>query len=219
MFNLKELLGGKKKEIEIIASPSQVDNICFFSCSEKILDGKYQCNSKEDAQDSLLLTNLFALNWVLEVAVEQNKIIVKKMNNEAWPPYAKAVGETLRSLLHTSQPLFSKKFLAKLPSSECHSSPAAFVNPDVLKTDLAKKVLEILESSVAPSLAAHGGSVSLVNIKEGTVYLNFSGGCQGCSQVSSTVKDGIEQVLKQNLPEIKQVVDVTAHNLGTNPWA
>ena len=81
-----------------------------------------------------------------------------------------------------------------------------------------KKIDNILINQVAPSLAAHGGKVSIVDYKEGILYLNFTGGCQGCSQISATLKGGIETLLKKEIPGLKEIVDITDHHSGSNPY-
>jgi Fe/S biogenesis protein NfuA len=63
-----------------------------------------------------------------------------------------------------------------------------------------------------PSLASHGGEVSLVQITDDKVaVLQFGGGCQGCGQVEATLKDGVEKSLMLQVPELNAVMDVTDH--------
>jgi Fe/S biogenesis protein NfuA len=81
------------------------------------------------------------------------------------------------------------------------------------------RIAWLLESEINPSLASHGGQVSLVEVTEKCeVILQFGGGCQGCGMADVTLKQGIEQTLKQNIPEITAVVDVTDHQSGANPY-
>ena len=83
---------------------------------------------------------------------------------------------------------------------------------------LAGRVQEILDDRVNPSLAAHGGVVSLVDIQETRVVLSFGGGCQGCGLADTTMKEGVAAQLKQQIPEISEVVDATDHTSGENPY-
>lgn len=87
-----------------------------------------------------------------------------------------------------------------------------------LTGDVAQRVLQVLESQINPSIAAHGGEAQLVAVEEGTAYLRLSGGCQGCGMAAVTLSQGIEVVLKEQVPEITQVVDVTDHASGANPY-
>lgn len=83
---------------------------------------------------------------------------------------------------------------------------------------LAEKVQTLLDANINPSIASHGGAAQLISVDEGTVYLQLSGGCQGCGMASVTLKQGIERILKDNLPEIVEVVDVTDHASGGDPY-
>ena len=77
---------------------------------------------------------------------------------------------------------------------------------------------EVLEQSIRPSLASHGGNVEIVDINNNILYLKLTGGCQGCSSSKATLSGGIEKVIKEKFPFISQVVDVTDHNSGENPY-
>ncbi|MDY6799142.1 MAG: Fe-S biogenesis protein NfuA [Pseudomonadota bacterium] len=84
---------------------------------------------------------------------------------------------------------------------------------------LPDRINYILASEINPGLAAHGGEVSLVEVVEESVaVLRFGGGCQGCSAVSLTLKQGVESTLKEQVPEITAVRDVTDHTYKENAY-
>ena len=84
---------------------------------------------------------------------------------------------------------------------------------------LEEKVLFTIVTEVNPSLASHGGFVDLVEItRKNEVVLNFGGGCQGCSSVNMTLKDGVEKQLKGLYPEISAVLDATDHSYKENAY-
>ena len=77
----------------------------------------------------------------------------------------------------------------------------------------------LLHSQVNPSLASHGGMVSLVEVVEDSIaVLQFGGGCQGCGMVDMTLKDGVEKTLLEQLPELTAVRDVTDHSVTENAY-
>ncbi|MBQ3678188.1 MAG: NifU family protein [Succinivibrio sp.] len=84
--------------------------------------------------------------------------------------------------------------------------------PDATLFDRLKRFIDV---TVSPSLASHGGAVSLVDVTEdGVVKVKFTGGCLGCSMVGITLKEGIQTQLNQAFPgQIKDVVDVTEHEV------
>ena len=87
-----------------------------------------------------------------------------------------------------------------------------------LSGDVAQRVLQVLERQINPSIASHGGRADLVAVEDETAYLRLSGGCQGCGMASVTLGQGIEVAIKDNVPEITKVVDVTDHAQGDNPF-
>ena len=87
-----------------------------------------------------------------------------------------------------------------------------------LDTDEAKAIQEVLETRINPSIAGHGGSISLIDVTEDRVYIRMDGGCQGCGMANVTLKQGIEVEIKKVIPAIREVLDVTDHAGGTNPY-
>ena len=83
---------------------------------------------------------------------------------------------------------------------------------------LEDKVNYILWNDVNPGLAAHGGQVSLVEMDKTVAVLKFGGGCQGCSMLDVTLRDGVYATLKQKLPELGGVRDITDHSDTTNAY-
>ncbi|MDX1386600.1 MAG: NifU family protein [bacterium] len=87
-----------------------------------------------------------------------------------------------------------------------------------LNDPTVQKVVDLLEREINPGLAMHGGRAELINVLDHKVYLRFGGGCQGCSMIDATVKQGIETRLKEAIPDIVGVVDETDHAAGANPF-
>jgi len=95
----------------------------------------------------------------------------------------------------------------------------SFDNPNPLWVDeLSKAVAEIIASEVNPVVASHGGHVDLVGVDDGKAIIAFGGGCQGCGMVDVTLKQGVEVMIKDNVPGISEVIDATDHAAGTNPF-
>lgn len=80
------------------------------------------------------------------------------------------------------------------------------------------KVNYLLYNEINPGLASHGGVVSLSEIHEGYAVLEFGGGCQGCSAVDLTLKEGVEKTLMDKIPELLGVKDVTDHSDTSNAY-
>ena len=87
------------------------------------------------------------------------------------------------------------------------------VGPDA---SVEERITYVLQSEINPGLAGHGGNCALVEVVEDpehglTAVLKFGGGCQGCSAIDVTLKQGVETTLKQHIPELARVVDQTDH--------
>ena len=87
-----------------------------------------------------------------------------------------------------------------------------------LEGPLAERVQQVIDQYVNPGVAQHGGHVTLVEVRDDIVYLQMGGGCQGCGMASVTLSQGIERILKEQVPEIVGIQDVTNHSAGDSPY-
>jgi Fe/S biogenesis protein NfuA len=100
------------------------------------------------------------------------------------------------------------------------NSPVPKIDVDGAVADgpVADRVRAVLEQQINPAIADHGGMAQLVGVEGDTAYLRLGGGCQGCGMASVTLGQGIEVAIKNAVPEIRNVVDVTDHASGDNPY-
>ncbi len=83
---------------------------------------------------------------------------------------------------------------------------------------MLRKIEALFDEQVRPSLASHGGNVEIIDLDNDKLFVKLHGGCQGCSSSKVTLKDGIEQLVKKNFPMINEVIDLTDHHAGENPY-
>jgi Fe/S biogenesis protein NfuA len=83
---------------------------------------------------------------------------------------------------------------------------------------LAERVAQVLAEQINPAIAAHGGQAELVGVEGTTVYLRLGGGCQGCGMARVTLGQGIEVAIRAAVPEVGEIIDVTDHASGENPY-
>ncbi|MFA5550501.1 MAG: NifU family protein [Trueperaceae bacterium] len=83
---------------------------------------------------------------------------------------------------------------------------------------IAQKVQDVIDRQVNPGVASHGGAVTLEGVKDGVALIRFGGGCHGCGAADVTLKQGIDRMLRESVPEIVGVQDVTDHATGENPY-
>ena len=87
-----------------------------------------------------------------------------------------------------------------------------------LDTVEAKSIQTVLDERINPAVASHGGHISLIDVQGDIAYVRLEGGCQGCGMADATLKQGIETEIREAVPAISQVLDVTDHAGGTNPY-
>ena len=90
--------------------------------------------------------------------------------------------------------------------------------PADLSGPIPERVEQVIEQQINPAIAAHGGTAELVAVEESTAYVRLGGACQGCGLAGVTLTQGIETTILEMVPEILQVIDVTDHNQGDNPY-
>lgn len=84
--------------------------------------------------------------------------------------------------------------------------------------EIKERVQHLLDTSINPGVAGHGGFIRLLDVQENVVYLQMGGGCQGCGMADVTLKAGIESLIKEEIPEVTEVLDTTDHSAGRNPY-
>jgi Fe/S biogenesis protein NfuA len=105
------------------------------------------------------------------------------------------------------------------PNAPAPSRPPMPDRPEAdLSGPVAQRILSVLEEDVNPQIAMHGGWADLVAFEEGTAYVRMSGGCQGCGLAKVTLSQGIAVAIQDAVPEVREIVDVTDHATGENPY-
>ena len=193
-----------KTEIRILATPSATGDSCAFVMYPPLYDGLHGTFlSAEEAAESPLPRRLFELEGVERVLIAPNRLTVfKAADGPEWSSVGKGVGQVIR---------------------EHHASGEATVSDAVRQaavesSGLAERVQAVLDTEINPAVAAHGGQISLLGVKERNVYIQMGGGCQGCSQSTATLRQGVETSLRRAVPEVEHIYDTTDHAAGTNPY-
>jgi Fe/S biogenesis protein NfuA len=117
-----------------------------------------------------------------------------------------------------SDDLMSGGLLVVNPNKPDPASPMIGGRAADLSGPVPQRVMQVIEEQVNPAIAAHGGSAELVAVEDDTAYVRLGGGCVGCGMATVTLGQGIEVAILEAVPEVRQVVDVTDHASGTNPY-
>jgi Fe-S cluster biogenesis protein NfuA len=193
-------------DLRITAEPID-DDRCKFIVSQPLhTGGVRRFGSAAEATGSPLAEAIFAIPGagIAEVIVSGNLVTVVKRSPTPWTAVGKSIGATIRAALATSLP-------AVAPREPAAGAPA---DDDALY----ERVAQLFDTEVNPMVARHGGAVELIDVQDGVVMLRMGGGCQGCGQADVTLRQGIEAMLRQHLPQVKGLVDVTDHSAGSSPY-
>jgi Fe-S cluster biogenesis protein NfuA len=145
---------------------------------------------------------------VHSVIVKSNVLIVAKHPGAAWSDLLQPIEQAIRAGLEPSDE-------SGLSPVDAIAAAASGQGPD---QELRNRVQEILDNEINPSVASHGGYISLLDVQDTRVFLHMGGGCQGCGMASATLKHGVETSLRSQIPEISEIFDTTDHGAGANPY-
>ncbi|MCA9726314.1 MAG: NifU family protein [Candidatus Eisenbacteria bacterium] len=190
--------------IRITAAPSPVDPMkCTFTVDRPVLPGRsFFFGSRLRAAGSPLPEAIFALEGIESVLISHDQIHVHKTTDAEWPTFAKKIGAAVREILQQGGATVSgEAFESLLPPQE-----------------IRHLVQQVLDTQVNPMVASHGGHIDLLDVKENVVYIEMGGGCQGCGMASATLKNGVERLIREFVPEVGDILDVTDHAAGRNPY-
>jgi len=109
-------------------------------------------------------------------------------------------------------------FVQRVNESGFEVKLAKTVKLPTLDGPLADRVKSVLDAEINPAIASHGGSITLVGVEGTEIYLEMGGGCQGCAMSRMTLRQGVERMVRQAVPEVTVIHDVTDHSSGENPF-
>ena len=103
---------------------------------------------------------------------------------------------------------------------DLNSSGFKIDNPNTPTWDnpKAQAIQQLIDERINPAVASHGGQIDLLDVTDDSIYIHMGGGCQGCGMADVTLKHGIEGMVQEHFPEIKNIIDTTDHASGTNPY-
>ena len=189
-------------DIAITAEPV-TDAVCKFTLDQPIYpERSFAFPDKETAAGSPLAERLFDIDGVSRLVVFHNQVTVTKANNSPWPEVARQVGSALREHITSGKDAVSEQAWEKMPSSD----------------EIHERVQHVLDTEINPSVAGHGGVINLINVQDNMVFIQMGGGCQGCGQADVTLKFGVENAIRASIPEVGEILDVTDHAAGRNPY-
>ena len=196
-----------EQPISIRAETSLADpDTCKFTVSRSLHPGgPFFFGNQDRAAGSPLVERLFALAGVANVLIVENVVTIGKESGVSWSGLKAAIGTAIRTQLLTGVPAILE--MAAYASTQGRSD-----------AELGVVVQQLLDKEINRSIANHGGKISLVEVREGKLFISMSGGCQGCASSQVTLRQGLEVMVKRVAPEIEEIVDTTNHAAGKQPF-
>ena len=193
--------------IGIRAEASLADpDMCKFTVSRTLHPGgPFFFGNKKRAVGSPLVERLFALPGVVNVLIAEGVVTIGKEPRASWSGLKAAIGTAIRTQLLTGVPAILE--MAVHVSTQGRSD-----------AEVRVAVQELLDKEVNRSIANHGGKISIVDVREGKLFITMSGGCQGCASSQVTLRHGFEVMVRRVTPEIVEIVDATDHAAGKKPF-
>jgi Fe-S cluster biogenesis protein NfuA len=190
------------QSIRILAEPADAFT-CAFTVDRPILpDRAVRFGTRDKAAGSPLAEALFAVPGVAAVSASGRKVLVRKSTEDEWGPLARQIGAAIRQTLQRGGPIFSQEAIQGTTQDG----------------EARNRVLQIVDAEINPIVAGHGGHIGVVDVKDGAVFVQMSGGCMGCGMAHITLRQGVERLVRERMPEVTEVVDVTDHADGEHPY-
>jgi len=182
------------EQVSITANPTPNPDALKFIVDRQIVEGEaVSIHSQADAKGSLLAEKIFELGGVKQLFAYQNFVTVTKDNDMPWQEFARAIGKILRAQIQSGvKPYF-------LPADAISGG-----GQDDEKVSIIKSVLD----EIRPMVALDGGNIVFAGYSNGVVQLMMQGSCAGCPSSTMTLKAGIENRLREVLPEVRDVVAI-----------
>ena len=190
------------QEIRIKALPLDTQR-CRFTLDRPVLqDRAVFFPAAGKAAGSPLAEALFAIPDVAAVLVSHDTVTVTRASPGEWSELARKVGAAIRAQLQSGAPAVAAAALEDIPGED----------------EIRARVQHLLDTEINPAVGSHGGWVELLGVQRNDVFLQLGGGCQGCGMADVTLKQGIETLLRKEIPELGEVLDQTDHAAGRNPY-
>ena len=186
-------------QIQIRAEVDRDDiHVCRFTVDRPLHSGSASFGTADDAKSNPLADKLFKLPGVGKVDLDGYTVAVTQSGMEDWRQIGKRIGSTIRNFLNPPPEIPEGD---RLPPEE-----------------VRRRVQAVLDEHINPGVGMHGGFVELLDVQDDQIFIRMGGGCQGCGAADVTLKQGVERLIREHVPQIRDILDTTDHASGTNPY-
>ena len=179
-----------------IADTPNPESLKFIPDNTEIAGEKISEYKKPEAAklESPLAEKIFEIQGIKSVFLGKDFVTITKKSNISWNNIKTDIISTLMDFINSGQDVFYKTDID---------------NTDEEDSDVVKQIKELIEMKVRPAVAMDGGDIIFHDFKDGVVFLSLRGACSGCPSSTITLKNGIENMLKHYIPEVKSVEQIS----------
>lgn len=196
----------KKVPVEVYAEVTPNPAVLKFVSNKKLVSSDFEFKNIEEAIDSPLATELYKFPFVKEIYISENYVSITKFNIVEWSDVTVEVRSFIKQFIADGNMIVSAT-----ESPKTNKSNDASNTTDSDLDDVSKQIIGILDEYIRPAVAADGGNIAFDSYNPETQVVNviLQGACSGCPSSTITLKNGIENMLKQLIPgKIEEVVAV-----------
>ncbi len=204
---INEDLLQQKQPVTIYAESTPNPSVTKFVANKLLTKLSVECKTIEETIASPLAKDLFSFPFVKEVFIEENYVSVTKNDSIEWDEVTLELRTFIKQYLEQTDKVVNEEFLINSQEFK-NQQESYFENLDVT----SQQIINILEEYVKPNVQADGGNISFNSFDEKTnvVKLTLKGACSGCPSSTFTLKNGIENMLRQMLNN--NSIQVEAYN-------
>ncbi|WP_248724231.1 NifU family protein [Seonamhaeicola sp. ML3] len=194
----------KKVPVTVYAEATPNPAVMKFVANKKIVTALFEFTSIDEAKLSPLASELFHLPFVKSVFIEENYVSITKYEVAEWQDITIELREFIKKFIESGKDIVLPEAVEKLEQTTQQKDS----NFEALD-DTSKEIVNILEEYIKPAVASDGGNIQFLSYNEETknVSVLLQGACSGCPSSTFTLKNGIENILKQMLPNKVEMVE------------
>ena len=183
-----------KTPITVYAESTPNPNVMKFVLNKQLFKEVYEFKNVDDTKNAPIAQSLFNFPFVKEVFLDFNFISITLNSKYDWNENVMEIREFIRSYIQDGNTIIDENSIKNIPSK-------LDLNIEKLD-DISKQIIEIIEKHVKPAVASDGGNIVFESYEKDTKNVNviLQGACSGCPSSTVTLKNGIENMLKQMLP-------------------
>ncbi|MBT8262569.1 MAG: NifU family protein [Bacteroidia bacterium] len=185
-----------KVPVSVYAESTPNPGVMKFVANKPLAEGTFEFKNIDEASLAPIAKELFTFPFVKEVFISANYISVMKYNVAEWEEITMELREFIRSYIENGKPILDDSILSKQSDKK-----DSLEESDIVKSDLDKEIISILNEYVKPAVASDGGHIAFDSFDEETktVRVILQGACSGCPSSTVTLKNGIETMLREML--------------------